>query len=212
MSRTATFLLLIAFPLAALSQGQRGRTSEIPPGPPYDPAKHVNPLITFVQSKDFKSSNYKEAQESADIQILGISKETGTLEGIALAQPPVDAQKELKLNVKANFYPVVRQIFKVEGGGEIALYSFKTPRVQDTNYFGRLSVGGMPPSRGRDIINQKRFGKVPLPEELEVRGEPGLLFEDDGTLTVAWQEEGVTYAATSKLSRKALFQVIDDLL
>src|SRR5262249_32096451 len=160
---------------------------------------HVNPLITYVQAKDFKPSSYKEAQEAADVQTLGISKETGTLESIALAQPPVDAQKELKLNVKANFYPVVRQIFKIEGGGEVALYSFKPPKVQENSYFGRMSVGGMPAGRGRDMTNQKRFGKVPLPEELEVRGEPGLFFEDEGTLTVAWLEEGVMYAATSKL-------------
>src|SRR5215475_12945323 len=105
MNRFATFLLVLALTTVASAQIREPRPPEIPPGPLYDPAKHVNPLITYVQTKDFKPSSYKEAQEAADVQTLGISKETGTLESIALAQPPVDAQKELKLNVKANFYP-----------------------------------------------------------------------------------------------------------
>ncbi len=209
MNRFATFLIAVVLPISALAQ-RRPEPFEAPPGPSYDPGKHVNPFITFVQTADFKASNYKQAQDVANLQLLGISKETGSLETIALAQPPVDASKELKLNVKANFYPVVRQILKIAGGGEVALYSFKTPKIQD-NSFGRLQVGGMP-SRGRINPRQKRFGNVPLPEELEVRGNHGFLFEDGKILTVAWQEEGITYTATSTLSRKALFEVIDDLL
>jgi hypothetical protein len=167
-------------------------------------------MVTFVQSKDFKPVTYMEAQDRVEFPLLGISKETGSLDSLSIAQPPMDASKELKLNVKATFYPVVRQIFKIAGGGEVVLCSFKTPKVQD-NSFPRLGVGGMS-NRGRNNPKQKRFGNVDLPEELEVRGQPGLLFEQDKTLTIAWQEEGVTYTATSSLARKALFDVIDDLL
>ena len=209
MKQFGLFLIALALSLSAFAQGQRPRPIEIPPGPTYDPAKNINPMITFVQSKDFKSATYKEAQDMVDFPLLGISKETGSLDSISVAQPPVDAAKELKLNVKATFYPVVRQIFKIAGGGEVVLCSFKTPRVQD-NSFPRLGVGGMS-NRGRDI-GKKRLGSVNLPEELEVRGLPGLLFEQDKTLTVAWQEQGVVYTATSSLSRRALFDVIDDLL
>jgi hypothetical protein len=209
MKRIGLFVAAVALSLSAFAQGQRARPIEIPPGPTYDAAKHVNPMITFVQAKDFKSATYKEAQDIVDFPLLGISKETGSLDSISVAQPPVDASKELRLNVKATFYPVVRQIFKIAGGGEVVLYSFKTPRVQD-NSFPRLGVGGMS-NRGLDN-SKKRLGSVNLPEELEVRGLHGLLFEQDKTLTVAWQEEGVIYTATSSLSRQALFDVIDDLL
>ena len=51
------------------------------------------------------------AASTADVPLLGISKEMGSLESIALAQPPADPSKELKLDVKATFYPVVRQTF-----------------------------------------------------------------------------------------------------
>ena len=219
MNRIATFLIVIALvgilrlTASTAAQGKRPQPPEIPPGPSFDPAKHVNPLITFVQSKDFKIVTYKEAQDATDFPLLGISKETGSVESIAVAQPPADPSKELKLNVRATFYPVIREIFKIADGGQVALYSFKTPRVQE-NPFGRMTVGGIPGTRGGGFGNpkQKRFGSVPLPEELEVRGLPGLMFEDDKTLTVVWQEEGVTYAVTSTLTQRALFDVIDDLL
>jgi hypothetical protein len=210
MNRFATFLLLMALATVASAQGREARPPEIPPGPSYDPAKHVNPLITYVQAKDFKVVPYKEAQDAVDFPLLGVSKETGSIDTIAVAEPPVDASKELKLDVKATFYPVVRQIFKITNGGEVALYSFKPPRVQE-NPFARLSVGGMRGTRGPNP-KQKRFGSVQLPEEMEVRGLPGLMFEDGKTLTIVWLEEGVTHAATSGLSKKALFDVIDDLL
>src|SRR5215469_2313155 len=140
MKRIGLFAVAVALTLSAFAQGQRPRPIEIPPGATYDPAKHVNPMVTFVQSKDFKSATYKEAQDIGDFPLLGISKETGTLDSISVAQPPVDASKELRLNVKATFYPVVRQVFKIAGGGEMVLCSFKTPRVQD-NSFSRFSVG-----------------------------------------------------------------------
>lgn len=212
MNRIATFLLVgLALATVAVAQGREPRPPEIPPGPSYDSAKHPNPLITYVQSKDFKTLTYKEAQDSVDFPLMGVSKETGSVDSIAVAQPPMDPQKELKLDVKATFYPVVRQVFKIANGGEVALYSFKAPRVQE-NPFARLQVGGMRSNRGPMNPKQKRFGSVQLPEEMEVRGLPGLYFEDGKTLTVVWVEEGVTYAATSGLSKKALFDVIDDLL
>ena len=212
MTRVATILLVLLLPLTAFAQEERPKGLEVPPGPSFDPAKHPNPFITFVQIKDFKASTDREAQDTANVQLMGISKETGSLESIAVAQPPLDATKELKLDVRATFYPVVRQIFKIAAGGEVHLYSFKPPRVEQG--FNRFSIGGMPTNRGNRTLDpkRKRFGSVELPEDMEVRGRPGLFFEDNGTLTVVWQEEGVIYAATSKLSKKTLFNVIDDLL
>ena len=84
MNRIATFLLVLTLSATTLAQAPRGGPSEIPPGPPYDPAKHINPIITFVQSRDFKPSTYKEAQDSVDLQLLGVFKEIGLLEDIAL--------------------------------------------------------------------------------------------------------------------------------
>src|SRR5579871_4251129 len=120
MTRIATFLLVaIALATVAISQGREPRPPEIPPGPAYDAAKHPNPLITYVQTKDFKTVTYKEAQDAVDFPLLGVSKETGSVDTIAVAQPPADPQKELKLNVKATFYPVVRQVFKITKAGEV---------------------------------------------------------------------------------------------
>jgi hypothetical protein len=56
-----------------------------------------------------------------------------------------------------------------------------------------------------------RFGGAG-PEQLDVRGIPGLLFERDGVLTIFWVEEGVAHTATSTLPHRELFRVIEDLL
>lgn len=211
MNRPLRFLLTLALTSTLIAQNRMPQLAQIiPPGPPYDPAKHVNPVITYVQSKDFKPSNYKEAQQAADIQLLGLSKELGSLEGIELAQAGPDTAKELKLDVRGTFYPVVKQTFKTAEGKEVLLYSFKAPRIQGSQ--SRLSMGF--PGGGRDSKDprNRRFGPDTPPEELEIRGRPGLIFEKEGRITLAWQEEGVIYAATSSLPQKDFFRIIDDLL
>ena len=63
MTRTAVVLMLGLFPVAALAQTP-------PPGNPYDPARYPNPIITFVEDKDFKEADYAAVQKDAGIEIL----------------------------------------------------------------------------------------------------------------------------------------------
>jgi anti-sigma factor RsiW len=56
-----------------------------------------------------------------------------------------------------------------------------------------------------------RFGGNP-PEELEIRGAPGLLWRKDGQLTVYWQEEGVGHVVRGSQPQEELFRVIEDFL
>ncbi len=214
MNRLGMFVVGIVFAMTALSQGpqMQGPLSLVPPGPPYDAAKHVNPILTYVVSKDFKTATYKEAQEAANVSLLNLSKDTGVRQSIELADPATSSQKDMKLPVKATFYPVVRQTFKLKDGGTLVLCSFKAPKITGTeNGGGGLSIGGLPGRRGNDAKN-KRFGTAGAPEELEVRGRRGLMFDIDGELTLSWHEDGVVHTATAKLPLKAFFQVLDDLL
>jgi hypothetical protein len=201
MTRFVTILVLLAVPQALSAQ--------IPPGDSYDPSKHVNPIITFVQAKDFKPSTYKDAGDMAGFPLMGLSKETGTVESVDVADAGIQNVRVGRSTIKITFYPVVRQTFKLADGTTLALYSFKNPKIPNQNA-GPFSEG-LPPNRGRDP-KDRRLGDVKAPEELEIRGFPGVLFDKNGTLTVAWQEEGVTHTATSTLSRRAFFRILDDLL
>lgn len=200
MKRFSLFLLFLTLTTSAYAQ--------IPPGANYDPAKHVNPVITYVLAKDFTTTTYKAALAASGIQLMGLSKEFGTLQGVDLAEPADDAAKTLKLRVNAKFYPVVRQTFKLTEEGEVVLYSFKAPKLQGL-VAGRFSSGLPFPRRDP---KDKRLGAALPPEPLEVRGQRGWIFDQDGVLTVLWEEGGVMYTATSSLKRQAFFNILDDLL
>jgi anti-sigma factor RsiW len=92
------------------------------------------------------------------------------------------------------------------------MYSFRFPKVA-------LPI---PPNFTQIVLNEAaverkkkpsemRFGGE-KPEAFGIRGSPALLFEKDGQTTVYWQEEGVGHTVTSRLPRKELFNVIEDLL
>jgi hypothetical protein len=213
MNRNFRILLLAALASTAVAAQNREMMQMlqiVPPGPPYEPDKHINPVITYVLAKDFKPSSYKEAQEAADVQLLGVSKDIASTDRIDLALTGPDTAKQLKIDVRGSFYPVVRQTFKTREGQEVVLCSFKAPKIQEVG--SRLILPF--PVGGRDSkdAKNKRFGPVTPPEQLEIRGRFGLIFEKEGSITLAWQEEGIVHTATSTASRKELFRVIDDLL
>jgi len=201
--------LLATTTVAAQNREMMQMLQIVPPGPPYDPDKHINPVITYVLAKDFKPSSYKEAQEAADVQLLGVSKDIASTDRIDVALTTPDTAKDLKIDVRGTFYPVVRQILKSSEGHEVVLCSFKPPKVQEVG--SRLTLPF--PIPGRDSKDaKKRFGPIPPPEQMEIRGRFGLIFENDGKITIAWQEEGIVHTATTTASRKELFRVVDDLL
>ena len=142
---------------------------------------------------------------------MGLSKEEGTLQDVALAEVGIKKVDVLQRRMEISFSPVVRQTFKLVGGGEMILHSFKSPKVplplemQDALLQEAIASVKKKPS-------ERRFGPVSAPEQLALRGTRALLFEKDNQLIIAWQEEGVTHTAASSLPRKSFFRLLDDLL
>src|SRR5438132_12687052 len=64
MFRVALFVLVLLLSTFAIAHTP-------PPGAPYDASKHPNPIVTFVEEKDFKPVKYDEAKKSAGIELLG---------------------------------------------------------------------------------------------------------------------------------------------
>ncbi len=205
MTRIATFLLIILISSASVAQTP-------PPGGPYDAERHPNPIITFVEKKDFRPADYAQAKNDADIELLGLSQDEGKRESLEIA--PGKLAKNMTIlsgfRTDVTFYPVVRQTFKLGGGGALTLYSFKFPKVALPKDFGRIVLN--------EAVNEKkkkpsemRFGGHAA-ETLDIRGRDALLFDDNGVITVYWEEDGVGHTATAELPRKELFRVIEDLL
>ena len=201
MSRTLSAVLLLAMPAFA----------QVPPGPPYDPAKHPNAIVTYVTNGDFKASNYAEARDLSDIELLGLSQNEGRRDSIQVAETSMKKVKIGGRDADVTLYPVVRQTFTLTDGSRFVLHSFKFPRVP------------FPPQLAERILNEAaflkmkkpeegRFGLGPAPEQLEIRGSDALLFDNEGELTVFWTEDGAAHTATAKVAQRELFRLIEDLL
>ena len=183
-----------------------------PPGPPFDAARHPNPIITFVENKDFRPASSEDAQKDAGIDLLGFSQSEGQREAVEMASGKyVKNMAILSVRSDVTFQPVVRQKFKLSDGADLVLHSFKFPRI-----------GGLPRDFAQFVLHEAatekkkkpaemRFGGA-APEQLEIRGVPGLLFEKDGEITIYWVEEGIAHTATARLGRRELFRVVEDLL
>jgi hypothetical protein len=206
MFRAATFLLLVVGAATALAQAP-------PPGVPYDANKHPNPIITYVEEKDFKATTPEQVRKDAGIELLGLSQDEAKRESLEMADGRfVKNVAILNLRSDVTYYPVIRQKFKLAAGSDVVMYSFRFPKV----------ALPLPPNFTQIVLNEAaverkkkpsemRFGGE-KPETFGIRGSPALLFEKDGQTTVYWQEEGVGHTVTSRLPRKELFNVIEDLL
>jgi hypothetical protein len=198
-------LIVLAAALAATVLAQ------VPPGPPYDPAKHINPIITYVGQGDFQSATYQSARDATSIELLGLGQDEATRESIEIARPALKRVRIGLRDVDVIFYPVVREKFRLKTGSMFTLDSFKFPKVP------------FPPQIAEQILDQAafakprrpadaRFGPSSPPEMLRIRGSNALLFEDDGNLTVFWIENGIGHTAAAKLTQKELLELVDDLL
>jgi hypothetical protein len=208
MFHPLSFLVVLAFAffstLPALAQTP-------PPGPPFDASKHPNPILTFVESKDFKAEASDQAKRDIGIDLLGLSQEEGKRESLDVADGRfVKNMSILSVRTDVTFYPVVRQRFKLTDGSDFVLYSFRFPKVLLPQDFSRIVLNEAALERKKKPA-EMRFGGQ-KPETLEIRGARALLFEIEGQTTVYWQEGGVGHTATSSLPRKELFRVIEDLL
>jgi hypothetical protein len=180
---------------------------QITPGVPFDASKHPNPIVTYVGSNDFKPATYEDVEKRSEIELIGLSRQEGQRIGLEMADAGKQKIEIMRRDVEVMYYPVVRQKYTLTGGGEFILYAFRNPKSP------------VPPEILNGVAFQEtkkpedgRFGLAPKPERLDVRGEPGLLFDKNGELTVFWQEEGVTYVAAGKLAREEMFRLIEDLL
>src|SRR5215510_5277306 len=205
MLRPAHLLLLTLLSTAAMAQTP-------PPGNPFDPARFPNPIITFVEDKDFKDGDYAQVEKDAGIDILGLSQSEGKRESLAIAPGRFVRSMTILGNIRSDvtFYPVIRQTFKLTAGGDLLLHSFKFPRVSLPRDFGRIVLNEAATEKKKKPT-EMRFGGT-APEVLEIRGTEGLLFDKDGKITVYWEESGVGHTATSTLAREELFRIIEDLL
>ena len=208
MFRPLSFLLV---PAAVLFSSNLSLAQTPPPGPPFDASKHPNPIITFVETKDFKPIASGEVKSEAGIELLGIAQDEGKRESVEIADGRfVKNMSILNVRTDVTFYPVVRQKFKLNDGGGLVLCSFRFPRVALPQDFTRIVLNEAAVEKKKKPSDM-RFGGA-KPEMLEIRGARALLFESDGVVTVYWQEDGVGHTAAASLSRKELFQIIEDLL
>jgi hypothetical protein len=207
MYRPLSFLLLTA----ALVSPVLTFAQTPPPGAPFDASKHPNPIITFVETKDFKSITPGQIKEQSGIELLGISQDEGKRDSIEIADGRfVKNMSILGGRTDVTFYPVVRQKFALNGKGDLVLYSFRFPKVALPPDFARIVLNEAALERKKKP-SEMRFGGA-KPETLEIRGARALLFESDGQITVYWQEQGIGHTATATLPRQDLFQIIEDLL
>ena len=182
-----------------------------PPGAPFDASRHPNPIVTFVEEKDFKPTPYDQAKKTAGIELLGLSQDEAKRESVDLADGRfVKNMNIIGFRTDVTFYPVVRQKFKLTNGSDFTLYSFRFPKVALPPQYARIILNEAAVEK-RKKPSEMRFGGNPA-EELEIRGFRGLLWEKDGQTTVYWQEQGIGHVVMSPLPRRDLFEVIDDLL
>ena len=55
---------------------------------PFDVSKHPNPIITFVETKDFKPVSSEQVKKESGIDMLGLSQDQGKLQSIEIADGP----------------------------------------------------------------------------------------------------------------------------
>jgi uncharacterized protein DUF4367 len=208
MFRPVTFLLVAS---AALGSSILTFAQTPPPGVPFDGTKHPNPIITFVETKDFKPISSDQVKKESGIELLGISQDQGKRQSLEIADGRfVKNMPILGGRTDVTFYPVVRQKFQLSERSELVLYSFRFPKVALPPDFARIVLNEAALEKKKKP-SEMRFGGA-KPETLEIRGAKALLFESDGQITVYWQEDGIAHTATATLPRKELFEIIEDLL
>jgi hypothetical protein len=199
--RITTMALLCAITSTLLAQ--------VPAGVPYNPGRHPNPIVTWVEEKSFKTATFSEAVAAVGVDTMSLSQDQGRRESVELASPS-PARQKVRIagdEVEVTFYPVMRQNYKLKSGHSFVLYTFRFPRaltsadVLNQAAFGRPARGTTP-----------RFGSLPVPDRVEIRGNPGLYFDNSKQRSVYWFELGAAHSATTDASKDELHEVLEDLL
>jgi hypothetical protein len=183
--------------------------AQVPAGVPYDVKKHPNPIVTWVEQKDFQKVSFIEASQKVGVELMSLSRDEGERTSVELATPSSAKQKIRSYGeeYEVTFYPVMRQTYKLKSGSTFLLYTFRFPRALTTADFLNMTAFGKPP---RGIT--PRFGAAALPDQIEIRKLPGLYFDDGRHRTIYWFELGAGYSVTTDASKEELFKVLADLL
>ena len=183
--------------------------AQVPAGIPFNPAKHPNPIVTWVEEKSFRTTTFSAAVAAVGVDTMSLSQDQGHRDSVELASPS-PARQKLRMageEFEVTFYPVMRQNYKLKSGHIFVFYTFRFPRaltssdVLNQAAFGRPLRGATP-----------RFGAIPVPDRIEIRGNPGLYFENPKERSVYWFELGAAHAATTDAPKDELFDVLEDLL
>jgi hypothetical protein len=183
--------------------------AQVPAGVPFDPGKHPNPIVTWVNEKDFRKVPFVEAAQIVGVELMSLSRDEGERTSVEIATPSTGRQKIRVLGeeYEATFYPVMRQTYKLKSNSTFVLYTFRFPRALTTAEFLNDSAFRRPP-RG----SIPRFGSLPVPDRIDIRGGPGLYFDEGNRRTIYWFELGAGYSVSTDAGKDELFRVLEDLL
>ena len=207
---TAKLSTLAALVALVIIRAAPTTVAQVPAGVPYDVKKHPNPIVTWVNEKDFRPTTFADAADKVGVELMSLSKEQGERISVEIAVPPSTRQQKVRIigaEYEVTFYPVMRQTYKLKSGNTFILYTFRFPRALTTgDFLNRTAFGPWP--RGET----PRFGPLRLPERMEIRGRPGLYFDNNTRRFAYWFELGSGFSVTSNAPMNEFFEVIGDLL
>lgn len=183
--------------------------AQVPAGVPFESGKHPNPIVTWVNEKDFRKVPFVEAAEIVGVELMSLSRDEGERTSVEIATPSAGRQKIRIVNseYEVTFYPVMRQTYKLKSNNTFVLYTFRFPKALTTADFLNQAAFGRPP-RG----TMPRFGILPVPDRFDIRGVPGLYFDEGKRRTIYWFELGAGYSVSTDAGKDELFRVLEDLL
>jgi hypothetical protein len=206
---TAKVSTLAALVALVITRPIPAAIAQVPAGVSYDAKKHPNPIVTWVNERDFRPATFADAADKVGVELMSLSKDQGERTSVELAIPPASKQKVriIGAEYEVTFYPVMRQTYKLKSGNTFILYTFRFPRAQTTaDFLNQAAFGPWP--RGET----PRFGPMKLPERMEIRAHPGLYFDEKARRFAYWFELGSGFSVTSNAPMEEFFRVIDDLL
>jgi hypothetical protein len=183
--------------------------AQVPAGVAYEEGRHPNPIVTWVNEKDFRRVPFVEAAEQVGVELMSLSRDVGERQFAEIATPSTSRQRIRVANeeFEVTFYPVMRQTYRLKSGKGFVLYTFRFPRALTTAEVLNDVAFARPP---RGML--PRFGVLRPPERIDVRGVPGLYFDTGGLRTIYWFEMGAGYSVTTTADKEELFKVLEDLL
>src|SRR5436190_9480128 len=83
--------------------------AQVPAGVPFNPDRHPNPIVTWVDEKNFKMTTFSTAVAAVGVDTMSLSQDRGRRDSVELASPS-PARQKLRMvgeEVEVTFYPVM---------------------------------------------------------------------------------------------------------